>query len=231
MVAPRGFFPDGEDIVDEPVLCSELVTINGTDYYVGYLWQIANELIAGNTHATYGIWSAVLEGGTRYDVLLAGPGVAEGNEQFPDTTSEASLDIQNGLIYLTDDSIRTVFVTYRAHGPIRRSPIDLMINMDYVLTAGEAIEAHRDADTVARLYTRWKLYLRGNSQVPDALAYVRVKNEDAGGDERLIPISATGSASAALWLTPFKVMQNQELIVETDDGLNALGAVLELFGD
>ena len=229
MVAPRGFWPAGEDIVDEPVRCSELQTINGTPYYLGYLWQIPNRIIEGNTDADYGVWSAVSKGGTRYDVLLCGPPVADGNEQYPDAAGEVSIDIESGIIYAT--SLKTVYVCYKAHGPIRRAPIDLTINMDYVLLEGEAIEVHRAADVVARLYTRWRFFYNGNSQAPSSDTLIRVKNADAGGDEREIDIVATGSAGAALWLTPLKVMPDQELIAEVDDGFDMTGGVLELFGD
>jgi hypothetical protein len=78
MAAQTEFNADGAAITDEPVKCHLSVVIGVTTYYYGYIMEMSDDSVLGNTDADYGAWTATSKGGTRYTVLSSGvPGANE----------------------------------------------------------------------------------------------------------------------------------------------------------
>lgn len=105
MAIQTEFLAAGAAITDEIVTCNVSVTVNGNTYYAGWIDEITNDALLGNTNADYGAWTAAAKAGTRYNVLKAG--VPGANEVVIDKTTGRCLTV-------ADDT--TLYFRYVGYG-------------------------------------------------------------------------------------------------------------------
>jgi hypothetical protein len=106
----------GVAIIDEKITFSESrkETIGGVDYYVSWLSNLPDAIIADATQSTYGAWTAVEQGGDRQTIQLSGvPGVSG---------VEVAVLIESGAKILSLSS-STLYFRYMGHGLIERRPV------------------------------------------------------------------------------------------------------------
>ena len=103
------FDPTGAAYNDEHVQCNIPVTINGNSRYAGYLMEFpgAKDELVNAAQTTYGAWTAVSKGGTRYTIAAAGdPGV-----------NGAVVDFTTGRVAVRTDG-QDLYFRYLRHGRI-----------------------------------------------------------------------------------------------------------------
>ena len=223
MAQMKDFSVSGEDRTDERVACTEAIVINSTTYYRGYLSYIGNRNIAGNTSATYGVWTAASKDGDRLNVLISGPpsGATE-----PTDVNTISYDPQNGMAYTTTS--RTVYFRYRGHGPLVHANSDLVINMaDAVAADGSAVTFYTGIEGELRHYARAYAFANINSTAPTTNVTVAITN---GTESYNLTIPTTGAASVAEFTDILKVMPSETLTLSAADGYDLHGWTIGLRG-
>jgi hypothetical protein len=99
--------PAAETVTDERIRVSTAVVISEVTYYEGWMFGVTDEAIGG-TGTTLGAWTAVLKGGTQYEVIFSG---------LP-TTNQVLLDLATGRL-LTSASA-TLYLRYYDYGRLWR---------------------------------------------------------------------------------------------------------------
>jgi len=110
-MAVKRFYDDVDTtpvtVTDERVLATTVVVIGAVNYYEGWMFGLADESIVG-TQANVGAWTAVLKGGTQYEIILSG---------LP-TTGQALVDLATGRV-ITSASV-TLYFRYSDYGRMWR---------------------------------------------------------------------------------------------------------------
>jgi hypothetical protein len=211
MAQMLNFTEAGELRTDEKVVCDEAVVIGALTYYKGYLNYIGNRAIAGNTSSTYGVYTAVSKGGTRLNVLIAGP---PAGAAVPGDVNTISYDPQNGVCYTTTS--RTVYFTYLGHGPIDHGSSDTVIDMNGgTATAGVTKTFHAGQSGQFRSWSRADANPGFGFRAPSSNATITISN---GTESETITVPSSGSASTMLFSDILKCTAAQTLTVSTTNG-------------
>jgi len=213
----------GQAETDEKVICYEDYTVGETTYYRGYLNYIPNVNIEGNDSATYGIWSAVSKGGTRYDVKIEGMPTNSEAAENPDL----SIDIQNKYLYSTvDDS--TYYVRYLAHIPAREKAAPLTFYVPDMRVAGVTEDFFILELPYFHKFCRASCFIYGNP--PSSQATIQIRNAiDGGGDIQSLVISADAVNATATFSTILKINGGDKLVFRTANGYDMSDILIALW--
>lgn len=142
----------GTMVTDEVVVCSRAATVDSVSCWEGFLTEQTNEDLRGDTHATYGAWTAAAKGGTRFAVGAAGAPEAD----------EAVVDIATSRVWCLTQN-QTLYFRYLGHGRSWRPDQLAPVHMHYpgVLdSSGGAVELGRWTIGKGGLFVAAEIQLR-----------------------------------------------------------------------
>lgn len=202
--------PSGQDVVNEPVYCTETVWIDSTAYYRGALAYIPGPSIA--QLGQYGLWTQENKSGNRQTVHFTG---------LPEP-GQVVVDRLNG--WVLSDVERTLYADYRAHGPTPIRGNDLVFPFPFLLPNDEQVTIGQ-----ARVgqHTRFG-YVQvrmGGNPMQDANLYI---SNGVDQHSMLLPSGTSSYVVELPW--PFKVTPQQQIDVWTDNGYGAYDLVIILMG-
>lgn len=206
------FDPDGVDVTDEIVRADESVSINAVTYYKGYLNYIPNSSIYGEDSTnTYGVWTAALEGGERHFVLIDG---------LPADATQVSIDLQNGVLYSTTS--QTVYVTYKAHAPIKHNINNVSIDIPEWSgdDTSETIRQLKFPFFAKFAYATVNVYGPGSASTTFTLS---------NGTETQDLVFSTNGVAVTTFTDVLKIVKSETLTLSTTDGNDANGILITLW--
>ena len=122
------FSSGGTVVTDKPIYLNKAVTYGGQSLYLGRIAALPAQSVVGTASATYGLWSAVTQGGQRKKVIVSG---------LPGSSAEVLWDLQSGRLYSTIS--RTVYARFFKYCDLMNEGRIFQIQIPFMLsgTAGD----------------------------------------------------------------------------------------------
>lgn len=190
------FNVSGTAVANEKVLCTEVLTISGTDYYIGHLNYLPNASSYGS--GTYNVRTAPSGAGTLYLTVAS----------YPANSGEIGLNIESGVLISTQTE--TVYINYLGHAPIKHNISDITLHYPGYLSGQKTI-----FESDKKRYDSFGYYEIYAEYPPSGTTYINFTN---GVDAQAVSIASGVSKSAGYFTDVLKIESGQTFKVENLSG-------------